>query len=741
MKPTANRHQPSHRHPSFLYSYDFTYKDKMAEENVPAPAPTRMSVFGKSIPKELITEVIQNSSYYQQYLEIVARKPTAKEGGQKKTAFEAEKPKKPTPVKKPEPAKQTKPVKEKSTKPAPSMKTRKGKRRIPVTKEASTRPSTQLKDDTSANIVHETPSPPDAETGVEAKMSNSKGDTEILNVGEEKGEDISNTMALEERTVELDEGQARSCPTKKGKKDKPHVIPYCRFTKLIICHLGRKHNLHQRSESLLHLAEEDHRLRNLKFVPKGEDDEVFGMQIPNELIMNNIRNAPYFNADLEMVAKHDQKTAAAEGGKKKSATNVRGAYTQRTLVGDTNIIADLEEEQKDPLSSFTNLSSMKNLDDAYNIGDQFIDDKLTEDEPGKLNVESEIVYMVTVPVYQADTSVPPLSTLVIEISSPISPYPVHRQPNHYSNNLHISHSKDVGAAHLPKIKTPATWLRPLPEEDKPESPEPDWTVPSNDLPELENNWENALAKSYKDPAENKLLQKIGDMGSFIKWFCKRLGKKKLSKSDLEGPTFKPDVSKPLPKRSNQLKAANYPDFRLEELVPSLWIESERDYNISATYGITHWWFKIKEFYITRHNAPSDRMNQISNADSGIWLLGLDDSSLMFKYDPHAFNCADNMANENVPSSFTATTETTSTLPPPPPPPQQSTVHRDICIHSEDGNPARANIKQALGLHKDGDADASFHFRNSDKYYHDPEECEYAGPKVTTSHEGNIPQQG
>ncbi|GJT11251.1 hypothetical protein Tco_0858293 [Tanacetum coccineum] len=71
------------------------------------------------------------------------------------------------------------------------------------------------------------------------------------------------------------------------------------------------------------------------------------------------------------------------------------------------------------------------------------------------------------------------------------------------------------------------------------------------------------------------------------------------------------------------------------------------------------------------------------------------------------NCADNMANENVPSSFTATTETTSTLPPPPPPPQQSTVHRDICIHSEDGNPARANIKQALGLHKDGDADTPF----------------------------------
>ncbi|GKE42122.1 hypothetical protein Tco_1469406, partial [Tanacetum coccineum] len=46
-------------------------------------------------------------------------------------------------------------------------------------------------------------------------------------------------------------------PTKKGRKDKAHVIPYCRFTKLIICHLGRTHNIHQRSASPFHLAEED----------------------------------------------------------------------------------------------------------------------------------------------------------------------------------------------------------------------------------------------------------------------------------------------------------------------------------------------------------------------------------------------------------------------------------------------------------------------------------------------------
>ncbi|GKE10265.1 hypothetical protein Tco_1413816, partial [Tanacetum coccineum] len=64
-------------------------------------------------------------------------------------------------------------------------------------------------------------------------------------------------------------------PTKKGRKDKPHVIPYY---------------------------------------------EVFGMPIPNELISKNIRNAPYYNAYMEMVAKHDRKIVAEIGEKKKPTT-------------------------------------------------------------------------------------------------------------------------------------------------------------------------------------------------------------------------------------------------------------------------------------------------------------------------------------------------------------------------------------------------------------------------------------
>ncbi|GJU86748.1 hypothetical protein Tco_1294294 [Tanacetum coccineum] len=57
---------------------------------------------------------------------------------------------------------------------------------------------------------------------------------------------------------------------------------------------------------------------------------------------------------------------------------------------------------------------------------------------------------------------------------------------------------------------------------------------------------------------------------------------------------------------SKLKAAYYPNFRLEELVPSLWIKSEHNYDISVAYDILQWWFKCKEFYITRYSAPSNR---------------------------------------------------------------------------------------------------------------------------------------
>ncbi|GJS86206.1 monodehydroascorbate reductase [Tanacetum coccineum] len=97
---------------------------------------------------------------------------------------------------------------------------------------------------------------------------------------------------------------------------------------------------------------------------------------------------------------------------------------------------------------------------------------------------------------------------------------------------HVSDLEDTDNAHIPKVST-TTWFKPIPEGERPATPEPEWTIPPNDFPEPENNWANTYATTYQVPTENKLQRKTYDIGSFIKWFCRRTGKKKLCKADLE----------------------------------------------------------------------------------------------------------------------------------------------------------------------------------------------------------------
>nr|GEY35163.1 hypothetical protein [Tanacetum cinerariifolium] len=81
-------------------------------------------------------------------------------------------------------------------------------------------------------------------------------------------------------------------------------------------------------------------------------------------------------------------------------------------------LADEQFILEDPPSSSGTLSLMKNLDETYTFGDHFFNDKSTEDEPEKQNVDVEVVSIVTVLIHQASTSVPPLSTPIIDLSSP-----------------------------------------------------------------------------------------------------------------------------------------------------------------------------------------------------------------------------------------------------------------------------------------------------------------------------------
>ncbi|GJQ92128.1 hypothetical protein Tco_0003267 [Tanacetum coccineum] len=92
------------------------------------------------------------------------------------------------------------------------------------------------------------------------------------------------------------------------KKVTPLLIPYGRFSKVIIYYLARNNNIHRRPESAVHHTGDDFILGNLKFVPKGETVEVFGMAIPDPLITEAIQQSSYYPKYLEMVAENTKKT-------------------------------------------------------------------------------------------------------------------------------------------------------------------------------------------------------------------------------------------------------------------------------------------------------------------------------------------------------------------------------------------------------------------------------------------------
>ncbi|GKD28365.1 hypothetical protein Tco_1239143 [Tanacetum coccineum] len=195
-----------------------------------------------------------------------------------------------------------------------------GNRRTPVTQDASTRPSAQPQDDTSADVVHDTlslvDSTNDAENAADMQQSNSKNDTEILNDVEEQVEEVSNMVALEERNFKFNEGHAGSGPGK---------TPESR--------------------------------------PPPEEDQA------------------------------------------------------RSDPGQSHV-AQARPNPEPMHEDFISIVYPKNLKDAFTFGDQFLNDKSIEKEPGKANVKTEVESMVTIPIHQASLSVPPLSTPIIDLSLP-----------------------------------------------------------------------------------------------------------------------------------------------------------------------------------------------------------------------------------------------------------------------------------------------------------------------------------
>ncbi|GJS17684.1 hypothetical protein Tco_0412156 [Tanacetum coccineum] len=107
----------------------------------------------------------------------------------------------------------------------------------------------------------------------------------------------------------------------------PLLIPYGRFSKVIIYYLARNNNIHRRPDSAVHHTGDDYVLGNLKFVPKGESVEVFGMAIPDPLITEAIRTIlVLFPCILKMVAENYKKKPRESAS---CATSNNACYSQK----------------------------------------------------------------------------------------------------------------------------------------------------------------------------------------------------------------------------------------------------------------------------------------------------------------------------------------------------------------------------------------------------------------------------
>ncbi|GKE67245.1 hypothetical protein Tco_1521406 [Tanacetum coccineum] len=71
---------------------------------------------------------------------------------------------------------------------------------------------------------------------------------------------------------------------------------------------------------------------------------------------------------------------------------------------------------EEPASSTETLSSLQILDKDLGFTNQFFVEKPHEEESGKMNAEIEVQSMVSVPIHQDTSSVPPMTTLVIDLT-------------------------------------------------------------------------------------------------------------------------------------------------------------------------------------------------------------------------------------------------------------------------------------------------------------------------------------
>nr|GEV64697.1 retrovirus-related Pol polyprotein from transposon TNT 1-94 [Tanacetum cinerariifolium] len=338
-----------------------------------------------------------------------------------------------------------------------------------------------------------------------------------------------------------------------------------------------------------------------------------------------------------------------------------GAASEKINNGDETKILQIDEEQgkdvddqevmdedqarPDPGESHGPLAGpdLEPTHDEFmaDLYSKFINDKSTKDELEKPNVEAEVDFMVTVLIYQASSSVHPLSTPipVIDLSPP--------------KPASLTTQAPVFTATTTTITTP---LPPPPQQQS--------LTNRKDMNEmlhqrmfesgsyksvpkhialyeaLEASMERAQRDEFLAEKDKSRKRRHAIHLHFQMEECHKMLTDQVDWANPKGDQVRIDVSKPLPLRGplghvtiqthfffnhdldylryggkgteqalsiSMMKVARYLDFGLELLVlEHIWINKVCTYDISDPYGISHWWFNRQKFNIDCHIADSSR---------------------------------------------------------------------------------------------------------------------------------------
>nr|GEV21207.1 hypothetical protein [Tanacetum cinerariifolium] len=367
--------------------------------------------------------------------------------------------------------------------------------------------------------------------GADSDKTTSGGDTEILQIYEDQGKDVNNQVNLEQKTIELDQGQAGSDPDKTPESRPPpeqefieedQVGPDPRVSRMALAgpnpkptHEEFMANVYPDVHVSLKLPVDEHvifkePLRSSRTLSsmKNLDDaytfvDYFEICLTRDQTVNTVvkeaihiaLQAPLrdcFRVLPEADMKEILQQRMFKSGFYKSLPEYVALYEA--------LEASMKRANRDKFLAKKDKSRKRRHDDQDPpppLSDSDLNNKRRHDS-GASGQQS-----------------------ACHSEQPIEDVPI-------IDNVNVSNSEDT--THLPKLKTRLDWMKLVLKEDRPATPEPDWVILPNELSEPENDWANALASSYQDPDEYKLLRQTGDMSSFINWFCKQIGKKKLSKT-------------------------------------------------------------------------------------------------------------------------------------------------------------------------------------------------------------------